>query len=100
MILFPIWILTIIRADDETCYDDLNCPRVLSEKNRDEILTGLLAHYDKSERAQIDEQLLVTVGMYISAVSNLNEVNMDYEVTMHFRQVRYLVRHFNRIVCI
>ena len=98
MMFFTVWILGAIRGDDLTCYDTINCTGVLSEKSRHEILTGLLANYDKTERAQIDEQLLVTVDMYIQGVSSVNEVNMDYEVTMHFRQVRYLEKTLNGLL--
>ena len=47
----------------------------------------MLEDYDMSERAQVNEQLNVTVNFFIQGLSAIDEVNMDYEITIFFRQV-------------
>ena len=62
----------------------------LLESTKNGLIMGILSTYDKTQRAQIDEQLTVTVNFFIQGLSSVNEVNMDYEFTAFFRQVWYI----------
>lgn len=59
----------------------------LSEQKQNDLVKEVLLMYDKTERAQIDRQLTVTVNFFIQGLSSVNEVSMDYEITTFFRQV-------------
>ena len=65
-------------------------PSTMAESEVNRLMKTILSTYDKSERAQIDNQLNVTVNFYVQDLSAVREVNMDYQITMFFRQVRPL----------
>ena len=50
----------------------------------------LLLSYDKTMRAQIDQEMVVTVNFYVEGMSKVNEMDMDYEMNIFFRQVKTL----------
>ena len=83
-----IWSLLISGVTPETCLHDKECSETISEGQQNTLIKQLLSNYDKTERAEIGEQLNITIDMYIQGISSLHEVNMDYEVDLYFRQVR------------
>ena len=63
-------------------------PRNLTESTRNSMVNHLLLSYDKTQRAQVDEEMLLTVNFYVEGMSKVNQVNMDYQMTIFFRQVK------------
>jgi len=62
----------------------------LTERELNGIIQTFLLNYDKTERAGIDEQLTVTLDCFVQGLSDLREAQMDYEITIFFRQVNSL----------
>ena len=56
------------------------------EKEHMEMVYKLLEGYDRNERANIDGVTNVTIDFYIQGISIINQVDMDYELTLFFRQ--------------
>ena len=44
--------------------------------------------YNKKIRPNIGAQLIVHAGFYVEAMSTVTEVDMDYELSAYFRQVK------------
>ena len=65
------------------CQDDGE----LSEKVMNGFIKKVLSDYDKTQRAQIESPLWVTVNFHVHGLSAVNEKNMDYEVSSFIRQV-------------
>ena len=63
------------------------CQEILLESEINKLMQTMLTNYDVTERARVDEQLLVTVNFYIIGLSSIDESNMDYEISIYFRQV-------------
>ena len=61
-----------------------SCDNVLTELERVQIFRSLINDYDPSIRAQINEQLNVTVNFYIQSLSKIDQAAMDYEMVMFF----------------
>ena len=57
---------------------------------RNSMVNFLLLSYDKTMRAQIDQEMVVTVNFYVEGMSKVNEMDMDYEMNIFFRQVKTL----------
>ena len=77
------WIFVIILLKCTLCQNLTK----LSERELNGIIQNFLLSYDKTERASIDEQLIVTVDTFIQTVSDVREAQMDYEIGIFFRQV-------------
>jgi len=60
---------------------------ILLESELNKLMQTMLTNYDVTERARVDEQLVVTVNFYIQGLSSIDEANMDYEISIYFRQV-------------
>ena len=60
---------------------------ILSEEMKNKMINYLLTKYDRTMRAQIDDQLQISVNFYVQGMSKVNEVDMDYQMTVFFRQV-------------
>lgn len=72
-----------------TWWSDGKSP-VLTESMRNSMVNFLLLSYDKTMRAQIDQEMVVTVNFYVEGMSKVNEMDMDYEMNIFFRQVKTL----------
>ena len=60
---------------------------ILSEGMKNKMINYLLTKYDRTMRAQVDQQLKINVNFYVQGMSKVNEVDMDYQMTVFFRQV-------------
>ena len=62
------------------------CEEFLTELERVQIFRSLISDYDPSIRAQINQQLNVTVNFYIQSLTKIDQAAMDYELVMFFRE--------------
>ena len=59
--------------------------KILEEKEKIELFESLLTDYNPNIRAQVGEQLNVTVNFYIETLSDIDQSKMEYEMTIFFR---------------
>ena len=60
----------------------------LGEEQMNELMQEMLSNYDMTKRAQIDKQLTVRVNFFVQGLSAIDEENMDYQISIFFRQVK------------
>ena len=57
----------------------------LSELEKTKIINALLENYDNRIRAQMGTKLDVVTNFYVQGMSSVNQEEMDYDVTIFFR---------------
>ena len=57
----------------------------LSELEKTQIINALLENYDNRIRAQMGTKLDVVTNFYVQGMSSVNQEEMDYDVTIFFR---------------
>ena len=57
----------------------------LSELEKTKIIKALLENYDNRIRAQMGTKLDVVTNFYVQGMSSVNQEEMDYDVTVFFR---------------
>lgn len=57
----------------------------LSELEKTKIINALLENYDNRIRAQMGTKLDVVTNFYVQGMSSVNQEEMDYDVTVFFR---------------
>ena len=57
----------------------------LSELEKTKIINALLENYDNRIRAQMGTRLDVVTNFYVQGMSSVNQEEMDYDVTIFFR---------------